>query len=143
IKFFNNGDPYYEFTNFYEACFNLDGLYWKTSEHYYQAQKFSPNKAIMEQVRHLPNPREAFKFGNFKGHKHFIRKDWHDIKEEIMEKAIRAKFEQNSKLQNLLFKTKGSELIENSPFDDYWGIGINNNGQNRLGVILMKVRDSL
>jgi predicted NAD-dependent protein-ADP-ribosyltransferase YbiA (DUF1768 family) len=37
----------------------------------------------------------------------------------------------------------GNAIVENSPFDDYWGCGKDGSGQNKLGQILMEVRELL
>lgn len=71
-----------------------------------------------------------------------IRSDWEQIKDELMYKCVKEKFLQNENLKKLLLSTGDSELIENSPYDNYWGKyrGV---GQNKLGIILMKIRDEL
>ena len=61
-----------------------------------------------------------------------------------MYRALKAKFKQNDKLkEQLLFATGDEELIEDSPYDYYWGIGRNKTGKNRLGILLMKLREEL
>lgn len=52
------------------------------------------------------------------------------------------KFKYN-KMKQLLLNTGESELIEDSPYDYYWGIGKNGTGKNRLGILLMQVREEL
>ena len=53
------------------------------------------------------------------------------------------KYEQNKDLKKLLLSTGNKMLVEASPYDDYWGIGKEFNGENKLGKILMKVREKL
>ena len=62
------------------------------------------------------------------------------MKDEIMEKAVRAKFTQHRSLQKKLISTGNKRLVEDSPKDYYWGIGKKRTGKNMLGKILMKIR---
>ena len=55
-------------------------------------------------------------------------KDWADKKEEIMYKALKAKFSQNSDIRDMLLKTNDRMLVEDSPYDGYWGIGKDKKG---------------
>ena len=71
------------------------------------------------------------------------RDDWDLIKMSIMTDVLSAKFTQHKYLKDLLLSTHNSEIIEDSPRDYYWGIGKNKNGQNNLGKLLVKVRQSL
>ena len=60
-----------------------------------------------------------------------------------MQEIVQAKFEQNPVLAKWLLNTGDAKLIEGNTWNDrYWGVcaGI---GQNKLGKILMKVRDNL
>lgn len=49
-----------------------------------------------------------------------IRHDWEEVKLDIMEKAVFAKFSLNARLKNLLLSTGDNIIIENSPRDSYW-----------------------
>ena len=57
--------------------------------------------------------------------------------------ALRAKFSQHAHLRQLLVGTGRSELVEHTVNDCYWGDGGDGTGRNRLGVLLMQVRDEL
>lgn len=59
IKFYNKNLPYYEFSNFYPSPIVMNGKTYKTSEHYFQASKFTDN-ALHELVRLSASPRDAF-----------------------------------------------------------------------------------
>lgn len=75
IYFYEKNEPFYEFTNFYESKFyDQDGIEWKTSEHYFQSQKFDSKRK--EEVRNLSTPRECFTYA--KNNSQYVRNDWHD-----------------------------------------------------------------
>jgi ribA/ribD-fused uncharacterized protein len=75
-------------------------------------------------------------------------------RESIVYVGCREKFSQNPRLQTLLLATASTELVEASPYDLIWGVGLgerdplildksNWRGTNPLGITLMKVRDTL
>ncbi len=73
-----------------------------------------------------------------------LRKDWEEVKERVAEEAIRAKFEQNAEERAKLLATKGATLIQRTRNDAYWGIPESATlGENKMGKILMLVRDEL
>ncbi len=142
IYFFTKNDNFYELSNFASFGFEEDGKYWPTVEHYFQAMKFDGDEYedYREQIRKSHSPKQAKAFGQSR--KYPLRKDWEEVKEAIMLKALRLKFS-HPKMKAILLSTKNRKLIENSPYDRYWGIGKNHDGKNRLGVLLMKVREEI
>jgi len=139
ILFYRVSEAYGFMSNFARYPIALDGQVWPTSEHYFQAQKFAvePTK---EQVRAAPSPGEAARLGRtLPG----IRSDWETIRDDVMLKALRAKFAQHADLGRLLVGTGGQRLIEHTPNDNYWADGGDGSGRNRLGELLMQVRDEL
>ncbi len=70
-----------------------------------------------------------------------LRKGWESMKDEVMLKAIRAKVEQHSEVKEMLLSTENAILVEHTENDHYWGDGGDGSEKNRLGKILMKVRD--
>ena len=62
ILFYDDNKPYYEFTNFARIGFSIDGDYWPTSEHYFQAQKFEGYPKIQNELRYLFGARDTFEF---------------------------------------------------------------------------------
>lgn len=60
-----------------------------------------------------------------------------------MWQAIQAKFMSHSLLAKMLLATQDQLLVENSPYDEYWGIGSNSKGHNHLGTLLMRLRHQL
>jgi ribA/ribD-fused uncharacterized protein len=140
IYFYSTKDEYGAFSNFARHPFELDGLMWPTSEHYFQAQKFE-NEAYREKIRSTPSPMIAARLG--RSRKEPIRSDWEEMKDKVMYRAVLAKFQAHDDLKQLLFSTGHEEIIEKTNKDYYWGCGANGTGKNRLGKILMQVRDKL
>ena len=142
IFFFGKDEPYFELSNFAPFGFVEDGVSWPTVEHYFQAQKFpDPEHAdYRERIRTAGSPQHAKTLRQTRDVP--IRPDWDDVKEAIMRKALRQKFA-NAALRKLLVGTGKRLLIENSPYDRYWGCGRNGKGKNRLGVLLMELREEL
>jgi ribA/ribD-fused uncharacterized protein len=141
IHFYDRGQPYFEFTNFAEYPIELDGQKWPTSEHYYQAQKFEHFPHLKEIVRNLKTAKEAYKFP--RNNPDHVRKDWQIVKNDVMRKALRAKFTQHNNLRVLLLDTGSAILVEHTSNDSYWADGGNGSGKNMLGIMLMEVRAEL
>lgn len=72
-----------------------------------------------------------------------LRTDWEDVKDAIMLDAVRCKFQTHEHPRDLLLSTGNAYIAENAPMDAYWGIGPDGTGLNRLGEILMQVREEL
>lgn len=140
IYFYSTRDTYGCFSNFSPHGFELEGVYWPTSEHYFQAQKFTGTPHC-EQIRLVKNPKEAAKMG--RDRKRPLRPDWEQVKEEIMGKAVLKKFQTHADIREILLGTGEEEIVENSPIDYYWGCGADGSGKNRLGIILMEIRQTI
>jgi ribA/ribD-fused uncharacterized protein len=140
IYFYTTNQPYGEFSNFSKHGVELDGLWWKTTEHYFQAQKFA-DEAYKERIRLAPDPKTAANLG--KSRKTPLRNDWEDIKDDVMRKAVKKKFETHSTLRQLLIETGAENIVENAPGDYYWSCGADGSGKNMLGKILQEVRREL
>jgi ribA/ribD-fused uncharacterized protein len=132
--------PYGCFSNFSPHGFELDGSWWPTSEHYFQAQKFAGTPHV-EEVRRAGTPKEAAQMGRDRCRP--LRPDWEQVKDEVMRRAVRRKFEAHPDIRAVLLSTGDELIVEKSPRDSYWGCGADGSGQNRLGQILMEVRESL
>ena len=141
IRFYDRFDDYYEFTNFYLHPVWIDGHSWPTTEHYFQAQKFV-GTPYYDYVRKLPFPRDAFKLSRDPLASRWIRQDWHSVKEKVMLKALRVKFS-DIDLKRKLLCTDKKKLVEHTSNDSYWGDGGDGKGLNRLGELLMQVREEL
>lgn len=117
----------------------VDGKEYPTVEHWFQSQKFT-NPDLQEKVRLCGSAAQAKKAGRTRDPS--FRTDWESVKEDVLYRGLKAKFEQNIVLQNLLEKTDPEELVEQSPWDSYWGSG-SGNGKNRMGFLVMKLRSEL
>jgi hypothetical protein len=140
IYFYSIREKYGCFSNFSAHGFKLDGFYWPTSEHYFQAQKFvgTPHS---DQIRVVKTPKDAAKMGRDRSRP--LRSDWEQVKDDIMRKAVLRKFETHEDIREELLSTGDAEIVENSPIDYYWGCGADGSGKNMLGIILMEVREIL
>ena len=78
-----------------------------------------------------------------KGRRVKLRNDWEEVKDQIMYEIVLNKFSQNEELRKKLIAT-GDEYLEegNTWYDTYWGV-CNGKGKNKLGKILMQVREEL
>lgn len=124
-------------SNFYRSPFFIDFMLWDTVEHYYQASK-AKNEADRLKIWRTKTPGEAKKLGKTVE----IKDDWDDLKDGVMLEAVREKFRQNEGLREMLLATDGFELVEFAPWGDtYWGVDKDKQGKNRLGKILMHVRE--
>jgi ribA/ribD-fused uncharacterized protein len=140
IYFFNPDDEYGFLSNYSNHGFEMEGRYWQTVEHYYQARKFT-DETIRQEISQAKTPDKAKRLARkFMDH---INDNWDKIKDEVMLKAVLKKFEIHEDLRKLLISTGDEELVENSKSDFYWGHAWNGTGQNKLGKILMEVRERL
>jgi hypothetical protein len=140
IYFYHLHEAYGEFSNFARFPIHLNGKVWPTSEHYFQAQKFAGTE-YEELVRQAATPSEAAKMGRDRTRR--LRPDWEPVKEDIMREAVTAKFTQHADLRRLLLETGDAELVEHTENDRYWADGGDGSGLNRLGAILMEIREKL
>jgi ribA/ribD-fused uncharacterized protein len=140
INFYSTTAAYGCFSNFSRHPIVLGGRTWPTSEHYFQAQKFA-GTAHEEEVRNAPTAVIAARMGRDRGRP--LRCDWDSVKDRIMLEAVRAKFTQHDGLRTILLGTGDARLVEHTTNDSYWGDGGDGSGKNRLGQILMQVREEL
>ena len=140
IYFYTTNDEFGKFSNFSKHGVELDGLWWKTTEHYFQAQKFL-DQEYKEKIRIAATAKEAANLG--RSRRIPIRDDWEEIKDDIMKKVVLKKFQTHGKLKELLLSTGNEQLVESAPGDYYWGCGSDGTGKNKLGLILEEVRDQL
>jgi len=115
---------------------------------------FDPdNKKLQEQIINSKNPAEIKRLGRLA--KNFNEETWDTHKYNIMLDGLKLKFTQNENLKKLPLDTKEAILVEASPKDTVWGIGLDaitavklNNpakwlGQSLLGKGLVEIRKSI
>jgi len=140
ISFNSTRDAYGAFSNFAPYPITLKGVVWPTSEHYFQAQKFA-GTLHEEEIRLVRSPMVAARMGRSRARP--LRSDWDAVKDLIMYEAVHAKFTQHPPLGALLLGTGDAHIVEHTQRDRYWGDGGDGSGLNKLGQILMRVRDKL
>lgn len=126
---------HYFLSNFYSAPVTYNGHSFLNNEAAFQAAK------CPERVREFCslNPSEAKRLGR----RVHLRDDWESIKDDVMYEICKAKFSQNPELADKLISTGSAKLIEGNTWGDrVWGV-CNGLGENRLGNILMQIRDEL
>lgn len=84
----------YSFSNFSNHPITVNGVYYPTTEHYYQSMKFlGTDEMWMEVIRKSPTPGIAKKNGSSKTHR--LRTDWEEVKNNIMWETLWYKVSQN------------------------------------------------
>jgi len=133
---------FYVFSNFSSFQVNWHGKTWPTSEHAYQAAHFiDTDKKLFEQIYHARSAHDAFKIAKANADK--APKNWHDIKIGVMEEIVKLKLEQNPYVKKKLAQTNNLLIVEDSPYDIFWGWGPDRKGRNELGKIWMRLRKEL
>jgi len=134
--------PYHPLDNFSAHSILLWGFNFPTAEHAFQWKKFSNNrKDISGVILNAKSPHLVKEISD--ANKSEQPSDWHEKKILVMEEILRAKAKQHKDVRGVLKKTGKRKIIENSPVDNFWGIGPDGNGQNMVGKIWMKIRDEL
>ena len=125
-------------SNFWSVTICYKGLLFPCVENAYQAAKCD-NEEDMRLFLYL-TPGEAKR----KGRTVNIRKDWEEVKVEVMHELLRLKF-QNPQMKKLLIATGDIFLQEGNMWHDiFWGVDLRTGkGANILGKLLMKVRDEV
>ena len=108
INFYSTKDAYGCFSNFAAYPFEIDGKIWRTSEHYFQAQKFA-GTGHEEELRLVASPMVVARMG--RSRQRPLRKDWETAKDDIMRTALRAKFTQHEDLKKILLETGDASLV--------------------------------
>lgn len=129
-----------------------EGITYNTAEQYmmYQKAKLFGDVEIMREILNTTSPREQQKLGRLVNN--FDQNIWNENAISIVTKGNIYKFSQNKHLRDLLIETKDKFLVEASPIDKVWGIGLaednplivdesNWQGTNWLGICLMNTRD--
>lgn len=142
------------FSQWYEAPFRVDGRLYPTAEHWMMAEKarlFGDARAEAK-ILEAPHPGAAKRLG--RAVRGFDEGMWRKRRVDIVVAGNRAKFNAHPELGAYLRGTGRRVLVEASPRDRIWGIGLAREdprasdpalwrGENLLGFALMRVRDGL
>ena len=142
------------FSQWWHQSFEVDGITYPTAEHFMMAEKarlFNDKEAELRILKSA-SPGAAKSIG--REVKRFDQKIWDENRLKIVVKGNYHKFSQNPDLKTFLLNTKKRVLVEASPLDKIWGIGLDKTnefatipvkwkGLNLLGFALMEVRDKL
>lgn len=96
---------------------------------------------IQEKIRQIASPIDAALEG--RNRQNPLRPDWEEVKDEVMLQTLRMKFSQNPEIAEELLATGDAILIEHTQNDAYWADGGDGSGKNKLGLLLMQVREEL
>lgn len=126
---------YYFLSNFYETPVTWNGLTYLNNEAAFQPAKTFSDRECFTNL----DPSSAKKLGR----KVQLRSDWENVKDDVMYEICKAKFSQNTELKKRLLSTGNEHLEEGNTWGDkIWGT-VNGIGENRLGKILMRIREEL
>ena len=137
VYFYTPDGPHGAFSNFAKFGVALDGVWWPTAEHYFQAQKFH-DAAYREKIRRASTPKQAADLGRTRAIP--LRQDWDEARVDVMRQVVTTKFETHAALRELLLSTGNRPLVESAPGDAFWGAGPDGTGENRLGRLLEELR---
>ena len=137
IYFYTPDGDHGAFSNFARFGVALDGEWWPTAEHYFQAQKFD-DRAIAKKIRRAPTAKQAAVLGRTRALP--LRPDWDEARVEVMRRVVTTKFQTHAALRELLLSTGERPLVESAPGDAFWGTGPDGTGENRLGRLLEELR---
>ena len=126
-------------SNFFQFTIQYEDEKYASAEHLFQSFK-ATNEENRKKIAKALTPALAKQYGN----KIECRKDWDEVRIEMMEKAVRAKFK-SPHLKQMLIDTKDAILIEGNYWNDsFWGVNLETGlGENHLGKILMKIREEI
>jgi ribA/ribD-fused uncharacterized protein len=139
------------FSNFHPIDFIHQNNKFANSEQAFMWRKaiFFKDFEIALKILNTTNPQEAKSLG--RKVKYYDDIKWNQIREQIMYEVNIDKYK-DEKLQGILLSTKNLIIVESSPVDKIWGVGLskedprildekNWNGLNLLGKVLMRVRE--
>lgn len=142
------------FSQWWESSFIFEGIEYKSAEHWMMAKKAAlfGDKEILDKILVCKSPAEAKKLG--REIRNYENELWLANRFQIVKEGNLHKFSQNNELKTFLLNTLDRVIVEASPVDAIWGIGMtsdNNDcnnpekwkGLNLLGFALMEVRDEL
>ena len=142
------------FSQWHRSPFTLDGQIYVTAEQHMMAEKarLFGDEEILHRILATREPREQKALGRrVRG---FDIERWEMSARDIVYRGNRAKFTTHRDLLTLLFDTEGTTIVEASPLDTIWGIGLaavnpaaldraSWQGRNWLGEVLTRLREDL
>ena len=142
------------FSQWYPSIFEVDNIQYSSAEQWMMAEKarLFNDLEVLNQILTSASPAEAKKLG--RAVRGFDQSVWNSHKYEIVKIGNYHKFSQDESLKEFLLQTQQRILVEASPYDKIWGVGMkagdagienpnNWKGINLLGFALMEVRDQL
>jgi len=142
------------FSNWYERPFVVKGQTFVTGEQFmmYSKAMLFNDAEVAKKILLTSDPAEQKKLGRqVKG---FVQDTWDERCVKILSAGLFHKFNQHADLKKALLETGNTILVEASPYDRIWGIGLSANdpralnpkewlGMNLLGKVLTNVRERL
>jgi len=141
------------FSNHYEYSFIYEGIEFKHIEQFMMYKKAILFKdfEIAIQILKTDSPRECKKLG--RNVKQFSEEIWNVYKYDIVKEGCKQKFLEEP-LKSELLQHKNKKLVEASPYDLVWGVGLSEDddnildeanwcGENLLGIILTELTQEL
>ncbi len=142
------------FSQWEECEFEIDGVLYNCAEQYMMAAKAKlfKDEDTLDRIMEEESPRGQKQLGRLV--KGFNTDRWNTVAREVVYEGNYAKFTQNADLLDKLLATKGTTLVEASPYDCVWGIGLRETdkdakdrskwrGTNWLGEVLTGLREDL
>jgi ribA/ribD-fused uncharacterized protein len=151
VLFWKPPNPFGQWT---ESPFVIGDIFYNCAEQFMMAEKarLFDDREIELQILQAMEPRKQKKLGQqVTGFRDDL---WMVNRCDIVFRGNMAKFTQNPSLREVLLQTGDRQLVEASPLDKIWGIGLAANdpqaydpcqwlGENLLGMVLERVRDHL
>ena len=141
-------------SQWWRSDFEVDGVTYNTAEQYMMAGKarLFEDEEVLGRILESKNPSEQKAFGRVV--RNFVKSEWDAVSRDIVYEGNYAKFTQNEDLKEKLLSTDPLILVEASPYDIIWGIGLsatdaqrldpkNWQGMNWLGEVCTKVREDI
>lgn len=142
------------FSQWWMCTFKDEKHTYSSAEQYMMAGKarLFEDEGMLEQILRTESPKEVKSLG--RKIKNFDEQKWQDNRYEIVRQGNLLKFGQNANLKEFLLSTARKVIVEASPYDKIWGIGMKQDhagaanpakwkGLNLLGFALMEVREQL
>ena len=141
-------------SQWFAVSFTIDNVYYATAEHWMMASKarLFGDDVTLQQILSAADPKTAKSLG--RKVENFDDNVWKQHCRRLVTEGNVAKFSQNDSLRAFLLATEDHVLVEASPYDRIWGIGLKATdekakhpatweGENLLGFALMDVREQL